>query len=65
MQAGSFLEEAVYEDRQVRREIHRVLDVFAEEVMQGYQDYWQHDHPRSQNEDYLSGWQMAEDNSKK
>ncbi len=64
MQAGFFLEEAVREDRTVRCEIRRVLNIFAGEIMQGYQDRRRYSFPQSQNEDYLSGWRIVEKNSK-
>jgi hypothetical protein len=60
MQNGIFLEEAVHEDRVVRRKVHQALNVFAEEIMQGYQDYREYPCPQSQDENYLSGWRMAE-----
>lgn len=37
MQRARVLEEAVQEDRTVRREIHRIVKVFAEEIMQKHQ----------------------------
>lgn len=54
------LKEAVYEDRTIRQEIRHVLDVFAGEIMQGYQDSRNYACPQSQGEDYLFGWYMAE-----
>lgn len=61
MQGVFFLEEAVREDRVVRRKVHQVLDVFAGEVMQGYKDRQCYDCPQSQDEDYLSGWRIGEE----
>lgn len=61
MQAGIFLEEAVREDRVVRRKVHQALNVFAGEVMQGYKDRQCYSCPQSQDEDYLSGWRMGEE----
>jgi hypothetical protein len=56
------LEEAVYEDRLVRRRIRQALRVFSGKIMQGYQDRRVYFYPQSQDEDYLSGWKMAEKN---
>lgn len=56
------LEDAVCEDRMVRRTIRQALTVFVAEIMEGYQDRRRYRKPQSQMENYLTGWHMAEKN---
>jgi hypothetical protein len=57
MQRARIFEEAVREDRGVRREIRRIVKAFAEEIMEEYQGRKTYTPPeKSFGETYLTGW---------